>query len=331
MTDSIRVRDQDIVPIGRAMDFPGVGYWAALVIVFAISAIWLLTSERLSLDPSSVRMVLLFAGLTAFFVFYCRSRTDLRLRRLSVPLIGTLFIILAFTALRVLNHLMMSVPLPWADDRLAELDAILGLDWLTYAKWVAARPLIVTAFEFAYTGLTAVVLTVFVALWVIGRVDRAKEFLRLVFSTGLAVTVIGALLPARGAMDRLALPYMQEIFGPTAGVYYVPYLQALRSNLPHVLNLQELPGLVAIPSFHTACALLIMYSCRGLTGFRILSIFYSVVMIASTPIMGGHYFIDLICGGLLVVVVLLAYRRLHYSVDGILIARPAGEMTTQSR
>src|SRR5262245_9062117 len=282
------------------MDFPGIGPWGALVIVYAINAIWLLTSERLSLDLLSTRAVLLVAGLIVFFATYCRSRSDVHLQRLTVPLIGALFIILAFTALRVLNHLTMSLPFPLADDSLAKLDAMLALDWLAYAKWAAARPLVVMAFGLAYTGLALVVLVVFVALWVVGRVDRAREFVCLVFSTGLAATVIGALYPAKAAMNRFASSELQEIFGPTAGIYHLPYLQSLRSGLPHVLNLHELPGMVVIPSFHTACALLIMYSCRGIPIFQILAIFYAVVMIASTPIMGGHYFIDLICGGILV-------------------------------
>ena len=315
------------------MDFPGVGPWGALVAVWAIEAIWLLMSERLSLDLSSVRMVLLAAGLTVFFASYCRSRSDLRLRRLTVPLIGALFIILAFTSLRVLNHLTMSIPFPLADDSLANLDAMLGLDWLAYAAWVAAHPLIVAAFELAYTGLALVVLAAFVTLWAVGRIDRAKEFVRLVFATGLAATAIGAFFPAKAAMDRFALPNMKDIFGPAAGVYHLPYLQSLRSGLPHVLNLQELPGLVVIPSFHTACALLIMYSCRGITILQILSIFYSVVLIASTPIMGGHYFIDLVGGGILVAAVLFADRRLRFPVGATLhqVARPANEMTTQVR
>jgi hypothetical protein len=333
VTDSATATQPDLIPRGREMDFPGVGLWATLAGVCAIDTIWLLTSERLSLDLSSTRMTLLSAGLIVFFAAYCRSRTDVRLQLISVPLIGALFIILAFTTLRILNHLTMSIPFPLADDDLARLDAMLGLDWLTFAKWVAAHPLIVAAFELAYTGLALVVLTVFVALWIVGRIDRAKEFVRLVFSTGLAATVIGAAFPAKAAMDRFASLHMRDIFGPTAGVYHLPYLQSLRSGLPHVFNLHELPGMVVIPSYHTACALLIMHACRGITVLQVLAIFYSVVMIASTPIMGGHYFIDLICGGILVAIVLLIDRRVSYSVGKIFqrIPRPAREMTTQLR
>jgi hypothetical protein len=333
VTESAAATQPEIVAKGREMDFPGVGPWATLAVICGIDAIWLLISARLSLDLSSTRMTLLSAGLIVFFAAYCRSRADLRLQRVATPLIGALFIVLAFTALRVLNHLTMSIPFPLADDGLARLDAMLGLDWLTYAKWVAAHPLIVTAFGLAYTGLALVVLAAFVALWVAGRIDRAKEFVRLVFSTGLAATVIGAAFPAKAAMDRFASLPLRGIFGPTAGVYHLPYLQSLRSGLPHVLNLHELPGMVVIPSYHTACALLIMYACRGIPILQVLAIFYSVVMIASTPIMGGHYFIDLICGGILVAIVLLVDRRVSYSVGKIFqrIPRPAREMTTQLR
>ncbi len=234
---------------------------------------------------------------------------------------GALFIILAFMALRVLNHLTMSIPFAYVDDGLAKLDAILGFNWLAYAEWVAGRPLVVKAFQLSYTALTLVAIAVFAILFAARRIDRAREFVRLVFWSGLVTTVIGLFIPAKAAMDRFAASDLQAIFGPDAGVYPIPYLNVLRSNVPHVLNLDELPGLVAMPSLHTACGLLIAYSYRKIWLLQPLSIMYAVVMIASTPIMGGHYFVDLIGGGLLVAVVIFADNRIRHSVGA---TSPAG-------
>jgi hypothetical protein len=302
--------------------FPGRGLWSVLVVIAAVDIIWLATSERLSLDLWSGRSIALAVALIAVLRAYCRSRSEVRLQRLYLPLAGALFIILAFTALRVLDHLTMSIPFPYVDDGLAKLDAILGFNWPGYAEWVASRPLIIKAFQLAYTGLTLVALAVFVILFAVRRIDRAKEFVRLLFWSGLAATIIGAFFPAKAAMDQFGSLDLRAIFGPDAGVYPIPYLNVLRSNVPYVLNLQELPGLVAMPSFHTACALLIVYSCRKIRLLQPLSILYAVVMIASTPIMGGHYFVDLIAGGLLVVVVVFADGRIRYSAGA---PSPAGQ------
>jgi membrane-associated phospholipid phosphatase len=272
-------------------------------------------------DPWSGQAIAPAVALLAILRSYCLSRSEARLQRLYVPLAGALFIILAFTALRVLDHLTMSIPFPYVDDGLAKLDAILGFNWLGYAEWVAGRPLVVKAFQLSYTALTLVAIAVFIILFAARRIDRAREFVRLIFWSGLVTTVIGLFIPAKAAMDRFASLDLRAIFGPDAGVYPIPYLNVLRSNVPHVLNLEELPGLVAMPSFHTACALLIVYSCRKIWLLQPLSIMYAVVMIASTPIMGGHYFVDLIGGGLLVAVVIFADNRIRYSIGA---TSPAG-------
>lgn len=290
--------------------FPGPGLWVALAAVGLADALWLALSDRLSLDLRSAAALLPAVALLAVLRVYCRTRADIRLRRLYLPVTGALYIVLAFTALRVLNHLTMSVPFPLVDDPLAKLDAMLGLNWLAYTHWVAERPLLVTLFQLAYTGLTLVALAVFVALFAARRIERAREFVRLIFWSGLSATIIGAFFPAKAAMDRFASLDLRAVFGPEAGVYHLPYLDALRANLPHVLDLQELPGLVVIPSFHTACALLIVYSCRKVPVLQPLSIFYGVTMIASTPIMGGHYFIDLIAGTALTGAIVLADARI---------------------
>jgi PAP2 superfamily len=297
----------------REWSFPGRGLWIALTAIAAVDAIWLATSTRLSLDLTSGSAIAPAVAMIVAFPLYRRSISEARLRRVYVPLAGVLFIVLAFTAMRVLDHLTMSIPFLLVGDGWEKLDTTLGFNWLAYADWVAGRPLLVAAFQTAYTGLTLVALAVFVVLLAVKRIDRAQEFVRLVFWTALAATISGAFFPAKAAMDRFASPELRTVFGPDAGVYHLPYLTALRSHMPHVLDLQDLPGMVVIPSFHTACGLLIAYCCRKIWLLQPLAIMYAAVMIASTPIMGGHYFVDLIAGGFLVVVVVYADRRLTRS------------------
>lgn len=288
-----------------AVSFPGHALWMTLAVMIAVDATWLAMSTRLSLDPWSSLPLIPTVVVLPLLAGYCHARTDFRLQRIATPLIGALFIALAFTAMRVLDHLMMSLPFPWIDDTLANLDAGLGFDWLSYTRWVSHQPLIIGAFQLTYTGLTLVTVSTFVVLFAAAGDNRAKEFIRLVFWSGLATTLIGGTIPVRGAMDRFASAKLQAVFGPDAGIYPIPYLDALRANAPHVLNLESLPGLVSMPSFHTALALLIVYGCRDIRFLNVLSIAYAAVMIASTPIMGGDYFVDLIGGALLVIAVVL--------------------------
>ncbi len=295
-------RHQSNAPLNESLQeklFPSRALWLALAAITATDITWLVTSERLSIDLASGRGAAQAIVLIAAPLLYCQTRPDPHLRRLCAPLSGAMFIVFSFMALRVINHLTMSVPFAYADDQLAKLDTLLGLDWLGYAEWVAARPPIIIAFQLAYVGLTMVALVFFIILFAAKRVDRAREFIRLIFWSGLTATIIGAFFPAQGAMVRYASTGLQTSFGPEAGIFYLRELYALRSNLPHVLNLEQLPGLVTMPSYHTTCGLLIVYCSRNVWLLQPLSILYATTMIASTPIMGGHYFVDLIGGGLL--------------------------------
>jgi membrane-associated phospholipid phosphatase len=70
-----------------------------------------------------------------------------------------------------------------------------------------------------------------------------------------------------------------------------------------------------MPSFHTICGLLIVYACRGHRYLWLAAVAYATVMIASTPIMGGHYFVDLIAGALLTAAVVAIDKRTMQAVE----------------
>jgi membrane-associated phospholipid phosphatase len=52
---------------------------------------------------------------------------------------------------------------------------------------------------------------------------------------------------------------------------------------------------VTFPSFHTAAGIILVISFWRTALFPII-VLYSAIMIASTPVLGGHYFVDLIAG-----------------------------------
>ena len=58
-------------------------------------------------------------------------------------------------------------------------------------------------------------------------------------------------------------------------------------------------GLVSMPSFHTALAVLFTYSLRRIGWLFSIAVPLNVVMILSTPTQGGHYLADVVAGLLL--------------------------------
>jgi membrane-associated phospholipid phosphatase len=75
-----------------------------------------------------------------------------------------------------------------------------------------------------------------------------------------------------------------------------------------VLVFDKLLGIASFPSFHTITGLLMLYACRGHRVLTALALVYVPIMISSTPLVGGHYFADLVSGTALVIVSILALK-----------------------
>jgi membrane-associated phospholipid phosphatase len=204
----------------------------------------------------------------------------------------------AWPALRLFNHLTMASARPYADASLAQADALLGFNWLGYCLWIDHHPIIANAMELTYTGLSTYSTIAFFAINFLCRIEDATNYLKLFLITATTSMIVGAYFPAKAA----ALFYRPDAHlfahtNPYAGAYHVTALRALKTNPQLVLDLQSLPGLVTFPSFHTAMGLIIIWSCRRNWALFAGALLINGLMIASTPLYGSHYMIDLIGGG----------------------------------
>jgi membrane-associated phospholipid phosphatase len=92
------------------------------------------------------------------------------------------------------------------------------------------------------------------------------------------------------------------------------------------LELFGLAGLVTFPSFHAASAALYAWAFWSVRWFRPVAVVANAMMLAATPIDGGHYFIDLIAGIVAAVLAIMAAkwasRRLARNVSDTAEAMP---------
>ncbi len=77
-----------------------------------------------------------------------------------------------------------------------------------------------------------------------------------------------------------------------------------------VLEIGQLTGIVTFPSFHAAGAILYLWALWAIKWMRAIALVCNVLLLLSTPIDGGHYFIDVVAGVSLAVLSILAVRRL---------------------
>jgi membrane-associated phospholipid phosphatase len=295
-------------------DFPGrlnLGFLFAAILIDIGLAVYLDARIVLwSMAPS-----LAMAGMALAVAWYLKVRSDalnfpegLRLR-LDTALKGVAFILVCLLTLRIYNHLTMNIVLPLADGLLYSWDISLGLGWMPYFHFVRETTILKEILRLAYVSFDAACFLGFLALVAMGRLLRARYFCEVFLITSLVSISVGFLLPAEGSV-AYHFGHLDSMpgFAELPGLYAIEHFYALRGSAAPEINLLSMPGLVTFPSFHTAGGILLI---AGFFRTRLfwLALPYSAVMIASTPVFGGHYFVDLIAGIALAAVVCAAVAR----------------------
>lgn len=285
-----------------------VSLWLCLFVVAAIDAVWLMVTD-LSLSQDTALQLVNIASMVAIFLLLARRLAHIpRLHSLAT---GSAFLLAAWPALRLFNHLTTTLPFPMADAQLAAWDAAIGFDWIGYVRWVDGQEWLLRAMALTYSGLTGYTCILFLLL-AMGRepVARCRELVELFLYTALICSIAGAMLPALAPMAYYAPP--AELFthiNPRTGTGHVAFLEALRNDPAHVLDLSRLPGLVTLPSFHTAMGVIAIWCARSTPWLFVPMLVVNLLMIASTPVFGSHYAVDLIAGAAVAVGAILVRRR----------------------
>ena len=124
-------------------------------------------------------------------------------------------------------------------------------------------------------------------------------------AVALAVTLaVFAFVPAEGTFAFLEIgPQEYANLAPVTTTHQLVSLDALRSG--KIVEIADMEGLITFPSFHTAWAILFMWGFYPVRKLRLAAIALNLLMIASTPVMGAHYFVDLL-GGIIVALAAIA-------------------------
>ena len=95
---------------------------------------------------------------------------------------------------------------------------------------------------------------------------------------------------------------------PVTTAQQLVHIDALRSGQhTHVTGME---GLITFPSFHAVWAILFMWGFYPIKQLRYGAIMLNLSVLASTPIQGAHYFIDLIGGTAVATIAIYGATRL---------------------
>jgi hypothetical protein len=310
----------------RYLLLPHPALWTVAILVFVTNCLWLALSDRLSIDSSfGIRSCgALLAALALVTIRLGRQNTfDNKLHRLWVlAMVGTLGMLFAIN-FSVLNHLLMSLSFPFADNFLQYLDSGLPVNWLGYAKAMTADAWARQALFYAYQLISTYGLYVFIVYSVLaGKQLDLLELSFLLIATTIICMLIASMFPAKAAFVLLADDELRLRLPPGAGVYHISQLMNLRDASQVHLVPGQLQGLSTFPSFHTVLGLLIIWAGRFNPFIFVASAISGAMVVASTPIYGGHYFIDLVAGLIVMIGAVAVWRRW--------LNRPAAKWTTQA-
>ena len=125
---------------------------------------------------------------------------------------------------------------------------------------------------------------------------RENEFVQNYVLSMIICVIIGGMLPAVGESNNLLSTFPAEF-------------EKVRSGNWHILDYSAMQGLVAFPSFHTAFAIIAVYTVRhslpALFGIGVVNL----LMLISIPTFGGHYLADMIGGAIVAVVSIFTFRH----------------------
>ena len=209
-----------------------------------------------------------------------------------------------------LSYIGLGAAMPLQDASFAELDRLLGLDWSAYFHFAMARPELLRYAKFFYAMILVPAFAVPVVLGLTGQYIRLQQFVMASTLALSVVIVISSLLPAIGTYFEFGLPSETELFNANGYGGQARDIPMLRDGTFRALNLAKLGGILTFPSFHAATAILSIWSLWSIWWLRPALLMLNGGMLVATPLVGGHYFVDVIAGVLVAALTIQASKGL---------------------
>ena len=267
--------------------------------VLCIDVVWIVLAGW-SVSGRGLAVLALGVGACLAPLSFGRYRRDPRIAT------TTLFcaLLLTFQAgAATLSYLVAGTNAALVDASLDAWDRALGFDWLALQAWLQAHPVMQAVLGVAYaSGLLQLVFVV-VFLGLTGRRERLEEFMLLFIAATLLTIVASGAFPAAGAWKFYAAPGSFDLSS-------LSHFEPLRDGSLRDIALDRMQGLISIPSLHSAMAVLLVHAVRESRIVAPVFVGLDLAMLASTPIDGGHYLVDVLAGiALALALVWLSRRR----------------------
>jgi len=268
------------------------------------------TVANISLDVTTGWQPLALIPVCIVIAFvYRRLRPD-RWIATGAETAAQLMIIMLLATL--LTYSAATAAYPYRDVELYAADRWLGFDWRAYLAYVNDHPRLGVVLSLAYFSMKlqfALVIGALVAASQFGRVQTYA--LAIIVALVIAIPVF-MVAPAVAYYAHLGIqPADFANLSPSVPYAHIPQLEAMRNGTAHFVRLDNLEGLITFPSFHTTAAVIFCWALWPIRRLRWFVVALNLLLVASTPIDGAHYVIDLLAGAIVAGVAIAVARRLH--------------------
>lgn len=203
----------------------------------------------------------------------------------------------------LLSYSAAAANFPYRDPELYAIDQWLGFDWKAYLDFINRHPMLGYVSNAAYFSMKLQLPLLILTLVVRAEFSRLQSFV-IATALSLAITlIVFTFVPAIAYYAYLDVrPEDFANLSPSTPYEHIRHLEGIRTGATHIVSLDDLEGLITFPSFHTTSAILYVWAFWPARNLRWWIVGLNVLMIASTPIDGAHYAIDLIGGAFVAVV-----------------------------
>lgn len=235
------------------------------------------------------------AVLAAAAIVYRYKRPD---EKIAAMVVGLQQLVL-FTCLGILlSYMVAARGGAYWDASFQRWDSALGLDWRAYLDFVNANPLLGRIYSLAYASLMPQMIVVILALGFAGRLLALRTVALAAILSGTATILLSGLMPGLANFAYLGLgPQDYPNLHPAAAFVHVEHMEGLRSGALRSVSLETMQGIITFPSYHAALATVFAWGFAKSPGaVRWPGLALAALTLLSTPIDGGHYFVDTFAG-----------------------------------
>lgn len=266
-------------------------YTVALLAV--LPCVIAVASGSFGYDPMMLRELAQPIGFFLLIAWAVRWSGFPKLAALAEAMLLGMFITFLMTFVAAI---LATAAMPMADVRLAAIDrAMFGFERSGLTAFGVAHPVFRRAMFWIYTSFAWTPQLLLAGLFLTGRTRLGWTVASALMLTLAAIIYTSWLLPAYGAP-----PYPYR---------FVEVLDGVRAGRLRMLDQSLITGIVTFPSLHAADAVVLAwgYARLGRIGWPLAAL--NVLMIGSAVVVGGHYIVDVVAGGVIAAVAIVAAGR----------------------